>query len=327
MKTVLITGATGFIGFHLVEAAIERGFKVIAAARKSSDIAKLNDKKIPVVILNLANLTDTQKSTRELILKFGKIDTVIHAAGLTQGKNKGEYYRVNQIMTTNLVSALAEVCEEYPKFIFISSIAAMGPGGTKEKIPKPVSHYGKSKLAAETSLKSQTKMEWVIVRPTAVYGEGERNFFKIIKTINMGIEVYSGTKNQQLSFIYIHDIVEAIFRIMESNIRNEIFNLSDGLNYNITDVYDTIKTCLGRKTLKVVIPIFVIYIIALLNTYFGRFSQKMPILNIDKYKEIKEHDWTCDNSYFVQKTGYKPEFLFAEGIKRTINWYRKNDWL
>ena len=220
-----------------------------------------------------------------------------------------------------------------PKFIYVSSIAAVGPGSSisfnqisEDDIPHPVTHYGKSKLQAENYIRSQKDLQWLIVRPTAVYGEHEKNLLNVIKSVNNGLEVYMGSKKLMLSFIHVSDLVSSILKLASSGIYRQVFNLSDGNEYSIIEVNRIIKSALKKKTISVVLPVFLVKVIATLVEFFGRITNSSPILNRDKLHELIELNWLCDNSKIIKEINYIPKVKFATGITQTIDWYKKNGW-
>ena len=335
MKTLLITGATGFIGHHLIKQAVADGYKVIAAVREQSDTTFLKELSVvPTVILNLNKPEQLFRDISNIQNTYGKIDVLIHNAGITQTLINKEYYEVNVDLTRNLIDAIMGLENKAPKFIYVSSIAAVGPGNsitynqiTEDDMPHPVTHYGKSKLQAENFITSTLGLNWIIVRPTAVYGEHEKNFLNVIKSINNGLELYMGSKKQMLSFIHVSDLVSSILKLASGGISRQVFNLSDGNEYSILEVNDIIKSVLKKKTLKVVLPVFMVKVIAGAVEIYGRVTNTSPILNNDKLHELIEANWLCDNSKIIKEINYTPKVKFAEGITQTIDWYKNNGWI
>lgn len=334
MKTLLITGATGFIGRHLIKQAVKNGYRVIAAVRKHSNTCYLKEINIPTVILNLENPEHLLSDINNILNTYGNIDALIHNAGITQTLNNEEYYKINTNLTKNLIDAIMRLEGKIPKFIYVSSIAAVGPGSSisfkkisEDDIPHPVTHYGKSKLYAENHIRSKEDLPWIIVRPTAVYGEHEKNFLNVIKSINNGLELYMGSKKQMISFIHVSDLVSSILRLASDKISGQIFNLSDGKDYSIVEVNDIIKSALKKKTISVVLPFSMVKVIATIVEFFGRITNSSPILNKDKLYELTELNWLIDNSKIIKEINYIPKIKFATGITQTIDWYKKNGWL
>ncbi|MBC8319212.1 MAG: NAD(P)-dependent oxidoreductase [Bacteroidetes bacterium] len=334
MKTLLITGATGFIGHHLVEQVIGLGFRVIASARISSNINWLEKQNIPVVMLSLGETEKLMVELNSVVEEYGEIDVVIHNAGVTQSLKEADYYAVNYVLTKNLITALATSSSLPPKFIFVSSIAAVGPGDAvtfvpirEDDSPHPVTHYGNSKLLAEQFIMAQKQLSWIIVRPTIVYGPHEKNFFNMIKAINKGFELYIGSQKQMLSFIHVKDLADVLIRLIVTNLSREVYNLSDGEAYSVINVNQIIKSELNKKTRIVVLPVSLVRLIAFYNEILGRFALLSPILTRDKVKELKQLNWLCDNSKIKRDVGFSPAYYLEEGMTKTIKWYKKNDWL
>ena len=334
MKTVLITGATGFIGQCLVSKGKKQGYLVVAGIRMTSKTTWLKKNNIPFEILSLDNPDTLTKEIKFIISKYNSIDVVIHNAGLTQSSNTSDYNNVNYILTKNLIFALKESCKLMPRFIFTSSLAALGPGKplslnpiTENTDPNPVTHYGRSKLISEQFIRNQQDLPWIIIRPTAVYGPGESNFFKIIKSVNLGFEIYIGSKEQMLSFIYVKDLADIFIKLCDHDVVNVVYNLSDGNNYSIREVNETLKSVLNKKTIPIVIPLIIVRIIAFFTELAGRITGKATIINRDKINELEQLNWSCDSSLIINVTGFSPQYNFEKGIKESINWYKENGWL
>jgi len=334
VKKLLITGSTGFVGRHIVEHALESGYKVVASTRSNSNINWLKEHNIPIVELSLSEPEKLVIELLEIIKIHGDIDVVVHNAGITQSLNANDYYHVNYTLTKNLINAIKKISGVILKFIYVSSIAAIGPGNPKtfvpineDDTPHPVTHYGRSKLKAEQFLKNQRELTWIILRPTVVYGPREKNFFKMIKAINKKGEFYIGSKTQMLSFIYVDDLSDVIIKMCVNNSSNKVYNISDGIAYPAFRVNQIIKSVLNRKTISIVMPIWFVRIIAFFDGCIGIITRRAPILNQDKVNELEQLNWLCDNSRIVDDIGFSPNFNFESGIKKTINWYKKNGWL
>lgn len=334
MKTILISGATGFVGRHFVEHALEQGYRPIVLVRKSSKTNYFDEKKVPVVILSFNDPEKLVVEVKTLIDTYGIIDNFIHIAGLTQSLKVSDYYNVNYQITKNLIEAFSTSTTNPPKFIFVSSIAALGPGDpitfkpiSEDQSPNPVTYYGKSKLMAEQFLKSQTHMPWIILRPTIVYGPHEKNFFNLVKSLKMGFEIYVGSKKQMLSFIYVDDLVNVILKLCESKISQKDYNLCDGESYSISTVNQVIKNELNVKTKSIVLPTVFVRIIAFFNELVSRLTSLSPIVNQNKVNEMVQLNWLCDNSKIKEDIEFTPKFKLQEGMNKTIKWYKRNDWL
>lgn len=328
-KKVLITGASGFIGSFLVEKALELNYDVFAAVRISSSKQYLKDSRINFIEIDFNN-----KDSLKKILSEEKFDYVIHAAGLTKAMKIEDFDIVNFLATKNLVESLIETGNFPQKFVFVSSMAAHGPGNDNDTVPvkptdtpHPDTAYGKSKLKAENYIKTLVGFPFVTLRPTGVYGPREKDYFVFFKTINSGIEPYIGLKKQYLTFIYVKDLVNIVFKAMESKIIGKTYFVSDGKSYTAEEFASITKKVLNKRTFKLYIPLFIVKIIAyVLETVNGWFG-KVPTLNKDKYNVLSARNWNCDISELTNDFGFKPEYYLENGVKEAISWYKENKWL
>ncbi len=331
MKKILITGASGFIGSFLVNEALMQEFDVYAGIRESSNLKYLKNAGIKFFKTKLEDKNTIKKDLK----KSGRFDYIIHNAGLTKTCNKSMFEMVNYEFTKNLIEALYETEMIPDKFIFISSLAAFGPGKKNSQTPiketdtpKPVSLYGKSKLKAELYIKSLNNFPYLIFRPTGVYGPREKDYFVMYKSIKSGMETYIGTKNQYLSFIYIKDLTRVIFDAIKSNIIQKSYFISDLNIYTASEFNKILKTVLNKKTICIVFPKLLIRIIAFFNEKIScKIFHNIPTLNTEKYKEISQVNWACDSTSLIRDFGFKPEFDLEKGINETIKWYIKENLL
>lgn len=327
-KKVLITGASGFVGYHLIVTAIEQGLEVFAAVRPNSDISHLKDLDINYVNLNF-NAVDELKAE----LEEKKYAYIIHAAGTTKAKTLQEYNRVNADYSRNLALAASLVDYTLEKFVFVSSLAAIGPIANfnvainDDTVAHPVTFYGLSKKLAEEYLNKIENLPLVTVRPTAVYGPREKDIFILFKTINQGLEPYIGRFNQQLSFIYVKDLAEIIVRFLTSEIVHKTYNISDGLSYNRYALANGLKKALHKKTLKMHIPLGIIKGLAsFMDTIYAK-STKTPTLNKEKIKELTAPNWACNIENLKKDLKFEPRYNLERGLEESVKWYKLNNWL
>ncbi|WAC42396.1 NAD-dependent epimerase/dehydratase family protein [Pedobacter sp. SL55] len=327
-KKVLITGASGFVGYHLIVTAIENGLEVFAAIRPNSDVSHLKDLNVNYVNLNF-NAVDELKAE----LEEKQYAYIIHAAGTTKAKTLQEYNKVNADFSRNLALAASLVSYKLEKFVFVSSLAAIGPitdfnaAINDDTNAQPVTFYGLSKKLAEEYLNKIENLPLVTVRPTAVYGPREKDIFILFKTINQGLEPYIGRFNQTLSFIYVKDLAEIIIRFLTSDVVHKTYNISDGLTYNRYALADGLKKALQKKTLKMHIPLGIIKSLAgLMDTIYAR-SSKTPTLNKEKIKELTAPNWACNIENLKKDLQFEPQYNLERGLQETVKWYKANNWL
>ena len=329
---ILITGASGFIGSFIVEEALNRGFETWAAVRRSSSLDFLHDERIHLIELNLSSKEQLVEQLR------GKgFDYVVHAAGVTKCLNKADFRRINTEGTKNLVEALLEVKMPLKRLVYLSSLSVFG--AIKEKMPydeireddtpQPNTEYGRSKLAAEQYLASLgSRLPYIILRPTGVYGPREKDYFMMAKSIKQHIDFAVGFQRQDITFVYVTDVVQAVFLALENGKTGRKYFLSDGEVYQSTTFSDLIHKELGRPWwLRITAPTWVLRILTFFGEYAGRISGKVTVLNKDKYNILKQRNWRCDITPAREELGYKPKVKLKEGVRTTIAWYKENRWL
>ena len=329
---ILITGASGFIGSFIVEEALKRGFDTWAAVRKSSSKAFLQDERIHFIELNLSSEEQLKEQLRD-----HQFDYVVHAAGVTKCLHQEDFYRINTEGTQHLVRALLALKMPLKRFVYISSLSIMG--AIREQQPyteiresdeaKPNTAYGKSKLEAEEWLSTVNHpFPYVILRPTGVYGPRERDYFMMAKSIQAHIDFAVGYQQQDITFVYVTDVVQAVFLALEKGQTGRKYFLSDGEVYQSSTFSDFIRKELGNPWwIRIKAPIWVLRIITFCGEYIGHLTGRVTALNNDKYNIMRQRNWRCDITPARQELGYHPQVKLEEGVKRSIQWYKENKWL
>ena len=333
MKRILITGASGFIGSFIVEEALRQGMETWAAVRSSSSRAYLNDQRINFIELDLS---DEQRLTEQL--KDHQFDYVVHAAGVTKCINKEDFRRVNTEGTRHLVSALRALRMPIERFVFLSSLSVMGAIREQQPYteireddtPQPNTAYGKSKLEAEEALKagSEEQFPYVILRPTGVYGPREKDYFIMAKSIKGHSDFAVGYKPQDITFVYVKDVVQAVFLALDHGKTGRAYFLSDGKVYRSATFSNLIRRELGNPWwIRITAPIWILRIVTAVGDIIGRLSGKAIALNNDKYHILRQRNWRCDIQPAIDELGYKPQYDLERGVRETIAWYKKEGWI
>ena len=332
MERVLITGASGFIGSFIVEEALQRGMEVWAAVRKSSSREWLQDDRIHFIELNLSSENDLKNQLKDHVF-----DYVVHAAGVTKCLKKEQFYQVNTEGTRHLVHALLALQMPLKRFVYLSSLSIFG--AIREELPylpireddepQPNTEYGKSKLVAEDILEAVAdKLPYVILRPTGVYGPREKDYFLMVKSIQSHTDFSVGFKRQDITFVYVKDVVQAVFLAMERGKSGRCYFLSDGQVYQSSTFSDLIIRELGNPwCLRIKAPIWVLRVVTFFGEQVGRITGKISALNNDKYHILKQRNWQCDIQPAIDELGYQPQYQLERGVKETVAWYKEKGWI
>ena len=325
-ERVLITGASGFVGYHLVTEALNKNLEVFVAVRSSSKIDHLKHLDIKYTSLEFNNPSALKREIKEK-----KYDYIIHAAGVTRARSTEEYNQINATYAYNLAQAAAQT-GHIKKFVFISSLAAVGPLNNLDgiidanTIPHPVTAYGKSKLLAEEQLKTINNLNYTILRPTAVYGPRDKDIFIFFKQVAIGFEPYIGRIEQKLSFIYVADLAKASIKALFTGDK-KTYILSDDSCYNRYQLADYIKAVLLNKTVKFHLPVNFVKMIAGIAEKVSSLTNKAAVLNIEKLNELKAVNWSCNIDQAKADLDFHPAYSLQEGVAETIQWYKANKWL
>jgi nucleoside-diphosphate-sugar epimerase len=262
------------------------------------------------------------------------VDQVFHLAGITKAVKEKTYFEINGLGTENLILACLENNPRLQKFIYLSSQAAAGPcrNGNKKKESdrcEPVSPYGQSKrMGEELALVHAHELPLLILRPAAVYGPRDRDIYTFFKLLSKRIKPCLSGEDQHISLCYVEDIIQAILLATQAQEPSgEIFFLSDGQDYRLTEIGDTFAQAMGVKAVSICVPEWVIAGMASFSEYLSKFSGKPPLLNKGKIEEILQRNWVCDITKAKRALGFEPHIPLAQGAKLTFEWYEKENWL
>lgn len=323
----LVTGATGFIGSHLVESLLQRNYEVFCTVRKSSDLSVLKD--LPCTLLD-GDITNRSSLVDAVINK----DIIFHLGGLTKAKSVPDFYRVNADASQHLYEVCLQHNPGIRKIVHVSSLAAAGPSAPDkpriESDPEnPLTDYGKSKLAGEKiAVSFMDKLPITIIRPPAVYGPREKDIFFYFQLIDRHIKPILGFQKKYLTIIHTLDLVEAIIRAAELPQSNgQTYFVDDGCVYTWQDLSSTIQKASDTWTVPLNIPEWLISGVAHIAEFLSRFSSSPALLNRQKIIELKQNAWTTNSEKIRKELDFIPQYSLLDGCKMTVDWYRKNGWL
>ena len=323
----LVTGATGFVGSHLVDKLIEKNYEVYCLKRKTSSTKWLDGKNVKYVEGDLFSNDALESCIKDM-------DYVFHVAGVVKAKNKEGFYHGNSDSTKNLLEIAYKVNPGLKKFIFVSSLAACGPAKTdkpvdESTVPDPITTYGLSKLKAEEEVfKYRDKFPISIVRPPAVFGPRDTEILIYFKTFSKGLNSVIGFDAKYLSLVYVEDLADGIILAAENKIADgQKYFVCFDKAYNWDEIGSLTSKLLGKKALKIRLPHSVLYSVGYLAELFSTFSSKPATLNIEKCKDITQLRWVCSNEKAKQELGFKAKYSLEESFKKTIDWYKEMRWI
>ena len=324
---ILMTGATGFIGSHLVERIVAQGRPLRCLVRRSS------------TAVNLPRGTELAHGDLEsgagLAEALRGVDTVIHLAGVTKARTASDYDRGNAVSTANLLRAAGHL-DEIGRFVHVSSLAAAGPSPadrplTETDEPHPVSHYGRSKLAGEQAVRQSPVAERsVIVRPPVVYGPRDRDVLQVLRTIARGWMAQIGTAPRRFSHIYVGDLVDGLIVAADyigASAGGEVFYMANATPASWVEFGDLAARLMGRTVRTVAIPQNAACVLALCAEWWTSLTGKPGILSRDKVREACCAGWVCDPGRARRELGFCAPTSLEDGLRRTLDWYKEAGWL
>lgn len=323
-RVALVTGGTGFIGSHLVADLLANGWTVRCLVRRSSNLRWLDGQLIQPVTGDL-----TSPDSSALRTALDDVSVVFHLAGTTASATEEGYARVNVGGTRHVVDAMAAAAPD-ALLILGSSISAAGPVKGRHTInetdtPRPVSVYGKSKLAAE-KLVEKSALEFAVVRPPPVYGPRDSGIFSLFRLVSMGIAPHVASPDQKLSIVHVSDLVRGIRSIAETDARG-VFYMTDGEPHTWFDIIGAIAKAVGRSPRFLAVSPGVAEALAKVERFRGLVMGDKPKLTPDRLIELSQNDWTCSDLRARLELDYEPSIALAPGMFSTVEWYRAARWL
>jgi len=325
----LITGGTGFIGSHLVEALLARGEKVRCLVRSPDKLRWLSGRDVEIV-------TGDCLHPQSLVEAVRGVDHVYHAAGVLWSANEEAYLRGNVQGTRNLIEACDRACPGLARFVLVSSQAAAGPGTgsgprTESDAPAPITTYGKSKLLAEqVVLDYKTRISAVVVRPCAVYGPRDTAFLAYFRIVHRGFLIeFGGGEDRIVSLCHVSDVVGGIIRAAHavSAASGSVYFLADPKPYSWREVESIIEQAMGIRAKRLRIPVWLLYGLGMLGQGYGRATGKSVMLNRSRVAEMTARRWDCDAGKARRELEFAPVMNLNDGLRDVVRWYKKEQWL
>ncbi|MCX6626137.1 MAG: NAD-dependent epimerase/dehydratase family protein [Candidatus Solibacter sp.] len=318
---ILVTGGTGFIGTHLLEKLVDKGEAVRALVRRTRTVRSLPPG-VETIYGDLASGTGILEALRGA-------DAVIHLAGVTKALRPQDYYTGNVGATEQLVRAMAG---RGIRLVHVSSLAAIGPStpGTplaEDAEPHPLTHYGKSKLAAERVVRKLAP-DAVIVRPPVVYGPRDTDVFQLLKSISRGLVLEIGGGERWFSAIYVKDLVEGLLvAVAAPRAAGRAYFLAHAKPVSWRQLGASAARVMARTPRVVTVPFAVANAVGACGEVWARLRGRPGIVSREKIAEARCMAWTCDTGRAAQELGFMAPTSLDEGLAATLAWYKEAGWL
>ena len=322
-RVALVTGASGFIGSHLVEALLPRDWRVRCLVRKSSRL-----RWIPTDDVTLMNGA-IEVPGEDLERAVRGVSVVFHLAGLTSAAHDEEYFRVNIEGTRNVAEAMKREAPE-ALLVFCSSLSAAGPARQRRPVnetddPDPISAYGRSKLAAETIVR-ESGLDYLIVRPPAVYGPRDTDILAAFRLALKGLALRVAPPDQRLSMVYAEDLACGLIVAAEGEGRG-LYYMTDGMIHTWESIVDQVARAVGKTTRIIALPRGLAYAASRAERMRAIVTGSKPLLTPDRALELMQLDWTCDDTRARLDVDYESKITLPDGMRLTAEWYRQQGWL
>ena len=319
----LVTGATGFVGGHLAQALQRRGDEVTALARSPAKAQVL-------ILAGMKVVSGDLHDSRALERAAEGQDVIYHVAGAVAARDEAGFLRANRDGTRNMVEA-AEAART-PRFVLVSSLAAAGPAPrgaplTGHETPRPVTAYGRSKLAAEQVVRDST-LQWSVVRPPIVYGPRDREILKVFRLAKLRIAPVFGDGAQELSAVHAVDLAAALIAVGSSAATlSGIYAACHPEVFTTAELGAAIGAAMGHTVSTVRIPKPVGRAILSFTGSLARMTGHITILTADKANEFFQPAWTGDPGPLTRDSGWRATYDLKRGLADTYRWYRQAGWV
>ncbi len=326
IDTILLTGATGFVGSHVVEAIAGRAARIRAFVRPTSKIESLVRYGVEPVVGSLEDPGSVQQAV-------AAADVVIHMAAATRAADEEAFARANAAGTQAVVDAILRSERPPQRLIYLSSLAAVGPARNGRPVraedpPAPLTAYGRTKLAGERiSQQAASVAQVAILRAPAVYGPRERDIFEFFRLAARGIVVVPAGPPRALQMIHVADLARAVVLAATREQARGVYHIAEQQSYTWQEMARLVSKAVGRKAMLVSLPAPVLKAAGAVSEAVGRIIGRPSIFSRDKARELLAPGWLCETEAARRDLGFEAEVPLERGLAETAAWYREHGWL
>ena len=326
-KSLLVVGAGGFIGGFIAQKALDLGMDVTVAVRDTTSRRYLTDSRLHFLVLDY----DDTQALSGAVAAAPHWDYIIYNLGATKAVNYSDFRRVNYEYLRRFCEVLKTTNHVPQRLLFMSSLSALGPGDEKgytpltdSTTPNPDTCYGQSKILAEQYLQHMAGIPYIIFRPTGVYGPHEQDYLMMVKCIDSHFDFGIGMRRQELTFIYVDDLVEAMFAALAAGVENRTYIIAEPRSYTQKEFRSIVARELQKRwVVPVRLPIWAAWVACAVAGKVAKWQMKASTLNLDKFRIMRQRNWKADISTAQRDFGFAPKVDLREGIRRTVAAYRE----
>lgn len=326
VETLLVTGATGFVGSHVLEAEGRDRFRLRAMVRKPEDARRLET-------LGVAPVQGSLEDAAALQRAMAGVDTVLHLAAATKARSPEAYRQANALGTQAVIEAMLATQPRPKRLIYLSSLAAVGPATdgrpvTRADTPRPLTAYGRTKLAGEIICEAvASDFEVAILRAPAVYGPRDRDVFEVFRLASHGVSVLPTGPERRLQMIHAADLARSLLLAAGAHGATGVYHVAEARSYDMDEMTRMVASAVGKKPRIVHLPGALIAAAASITEVGAGLLGKTTIFNRDKAREILAPGWLCETELARRDFGFEAHIALQAGLDETADWYKKNGWL
>jgi nucleoside-diphosphate-sugar epimerase len=323
---VLVTGASGFVGSHVVDELLRRGARVRCLLRRTSSRRWLEGKQVEVSEGDVCHEEGLDRAVQG-------VDWIVHAAGLTHAPSAEEFRRGNVLGTERILAAALRADPKPRRFVYISSQAAAGPSRdgapvTEDLPPRPVSTYGSTKLEGENLVMGASdRLPVVTIRPPTVYGPRETALLKYFRAVKAHLRPYVGGA-RPFSVVYAVDHARAVWEVLTQDAAiGQIYFVGGPDRTDYEEMGEAIARAMGTWAVRVRVPRILLLGGALAGEMVGAVTRRAPFFSREKFREITAGSWIVSSRKIREHLGFSALTPLEEGVRATARWYREAGWV